>query len=252
MNRTGLIIALAIAAAVGLVFGLYPQLDILAVAPFFNTTTERWLGFNPVAWYLRDLSMWLCALVAAPAFIALAMKLVRPRRRMLVPGRAAVVMITTLALAPGILANVILKDNWGRPRPSDIAEFGGPGHFKPWWDPRGECDKNCSFIAGEPSGAFWTLSAAAVAPPAWRAAGYAAALTFGTAVGVLRMTAGGHFFTDVVFAGVFTFLIIWIVHGWLYRWRATRIGDDAVERAIERIALPGYNALMRLLARKRD
>jgi len=251
MNRTGLIIALAIAAPVGLAFGLYPQLDILAVAPFFNTTTERWVGFNPTAWLLRDLSMWLCALVAAPAFIALLVKLVRPRRRMLVPGRAAVLMIATLTLAPGILANVILKDNWGRPRPSDITEFGGPGQFKPWWDPRGECDKNCSFVAGEPSGAFWTLSAAAVAPPAWRAVGYAAALTFGTAVGILRMSAGGHFFTDVVFAGVFTFLIIWIVHRWLYRWR-TRIADDAVERAIERIALPGYDALRRLFARKRE
>jgi membrane-associated phospholipid phosphatase len=57
---------------------------------------------------------------------------------------------------------------------------------------------------------------------------------FGTGVGVLRMAAGAHFFSDVVFAGVFTFLLIWLTHGWLYRWRPTRISDGDVEAALER------------------
>ena len=61
---------------------------------------------------------------------------------------------------------------------------------------------------------------------------------FGTAVGVLRMAAGAHFFTDVVFAGVFAFLVIWLTHGWLYRWRRTRITDDDVERVVERVSRP--------------
>jgi lipid A 4'-phosphatase len=48
------------------------------------------------------------------------------------------------------------------------------------------------------------------------------------------MAAGAHFFTDWVFAGVFSFLVIWCVHGWLYRWPRTRTSDEAVERALER------------------
>ena len=51
------------------------------------------------------------------------------------------------------------------------------------------------------------------------------------------MAGGGHFFSDVVFAGVLTFLVIWLVHGLLYRWRATRITDRAIERALEFVAL---------------
>ena len=39
-------------------------------------------------------------------------------------------------------------------------------------------------------------------------------------------------FTDVVFSGVFTFLVIWLVHGLVYRWPTTRLSDDAIERAI--------------------
>src|SRR5439155_19605392 len=142
--------------------------------------------------------------IAAAAFIAVAIKLVLPRRPMLIPGRGAVLMIATLTLAPGLLANVILKDEWGRPRPQEIEAFGGREHFVAWWDPRGDCPTHCSFVAGEPSGAFWTLAPATLVPPPWRALAYGAAVAFGSAVGVLRMAAGGHFFTDVVFAGVVT------------------------------------------------
>jgi len=38
-----------------------------------------------------------------------------------------------------------------------------------------------------------------------------------------------------VFSGVFTFLVIWIVHGLIYRWR-TRLTDAQVEGWIESIA----------------
>jgi membrane-associated phospholipid phosphatase len=64
------------------------------------------------------------------------------------------------------------------------------------------------------------------------------------------MAGGGHFFTDVVFSGVFTFLLIWLVHGLLFRWRATRISDRAVERALERLALPLHGTVARCLPRR--
>jgi lipid A 4'-phosphatase len=236
MNRTGLVIALAVAAVVGLVFGIWPDLDLKLAALFYDPARHGfWRSHDPTYLRLRDASTWLVALVAAPAVVALLLKLLRPRRPLVVPGRAIVLMLLTLALAPGVLANLLLKEHWDRPRPIDVAEFGGAEHFRPWWDPRGDCPKNCSFIAGEPSGAFWTLSAAAVVPPPWRAFAYGAALAFGAAVGVLRMAAGAHFFSDVVFAGVFTFLLIWLTHGWLYRWPRTRITDAAVERVLERV-----------------
>jgi hypothetical protein len=34
---------------------------------------------------------------------------------------------------------------------------------------------------------------------------------------------------------VFTFLLIWLVHGLLYRWPATRTTDAAIERKIARL-----------------
>jgi lipid A 4'-phosphatase len=130
-----------------------------------------------------------------------------------------------------------------------VQEFYGPDQFVAWWDPRGACEKNCSFVAGEGAGGFWALAPAALAPPAWRPLAYGAALLFGAAAGGLRISGGAHFFSDVAFSGIFTFLIVWLMHGLIYRWAATRITDEQVEAAIERVALPPHLLLMRLLGR---
>ena len=138
-----------------------------------------------------------------------------------------------------------------QPRPIDVTQFGGDQHFVAWWDPRGDCPGNCSFVSGDVSGAVWTLAPAALVPPPWRAIAYGAALALGIGMAAVRIMAGGHFFTDTVFAGVFTFLIIWVVHGLIYRWPRTRLTDESVDRAIERFALPGHDFLVGLLRKRK-
>jgi len=255
MNRTGLIVALAIAVVAGLAFGLYPELD-LRVARYFYAFIDA--GKNAFAWRIypplmlaRDIALWISALLIAPVVAALVIKLIRPKQKLLVSGRAIVFLITTLALAPGLLANVLLKDHWGRPRPIDVTQFGGDQHFVAWWDPRGDCPSNCAFVSGDVSGAFWTIAPAALAPPQWRAIAYGAALALGTGMAAIRMMAGGHFPSDVLFAGIFTFLVIWITYALIYRWPRTRLSDDDVERAIERVALPCSNFFAALFGGKR-
>src|SRR4051794_29551585 len=170
MSRSALAIALAIAAIVGLIFAVWPELDLKLAAVFFDPARGGfWRSYDAFYLRVRDASTWVITLVAVPAGFALLMKFVRPHRPLLIPGRAIVLMLLTLALAPGVIANLLLKEHWGRPRPIDVAQFGGDEHFRPWWDPRGDCPKNCSFIAGEPTAAFWTMAAAAVAPAQWRA-----------------------------------------------------------------------------------
>lgn len=241
MNRTGLIIALAIAAVTGLAFGLFPELD-LAVARHFHAYIDA--GHNAFAWRIsrpvmlvRNIGLSVGAVLIAPAVTALVLKLILPERKMLVSGRAIVFLIATMALAPGLLVNVVLKDHWGRPRPIDVTEFGGTQHFVAWWDRRGDCPSNCSFVSGDVAGAFWTIAPATLAPPQWRALAYGAALALGTGMAAFRVMAGAHFVSDVVLAGVFTFLIIWLMYGLIYRWPRTRLSDEKIEGAIERAGL---------------
>jgi lipid A 4'-phosphatase len=256
MNRTALGIALPIAVVVGVIFGVHAQFDIDISRLFFEPDTKLFrVSGHPWEQHARTAARWLITLIVAPSGVAILGKLLLPRRRMLIGGPAALFLLLTTALGPGLIANTLLKDHWGRPRPIDITEFGGSYRFTPWWNPGGPCPNNCSFIAGEPSGAFWTLAPAALAPPQWRAVAYGAALGFGAALGLLRIAAGGHFFTDVVFAGVIIYLVVWWMHGLIFRWRATRLAENAVERAL---AWPGetlcraFSALARLIGRRSD
>jgi len=240
MNRTGLIIALVIAAVNGLVFGFFPDLE-LRVAQHFHDVVDTagnafaW-RFYPPLMLARDIGLWVSTAIIIPVLLALAIKLVLPTRKLLVPGRAIIFLVATLALGPGLLVNVVLKDHWGRSRPIDVTQFGGTERYVRWWDPRGDCPNNCSFVSGDVSGAFWTIAPAALAPPAWRAATYGAAIALGTAMAAFRVIAGGHFVSDVVFAGVFTFLVIWLAYALIYRWPRTRLSDKNIERDIERFS----------------
>jgi membrane-associated PAP2 superfamily phosphatase len=234
MNRTGLTIALVIGAVTGIVFGFFPQLDVTIANWFYDPVTHSFVGRNEAIVHVRDAATYFVGLLVAPAVLAILGKLVMPRRRMLIPGRAALFLTVSLALGPFLLANVGLKDFWGRMRPLDIVQFGGTDRFTPWWDPRGPCPDNCSFVGGEAATAFWTLAPAALTPPQWRPLAYAAAIVFGSGIGVLRMAGGGHFFTDIVFAGVLMFIMLWALYGAIYRWRRTRLADEDVEGPLER------------------
>jgi len=255
MNRTGLLIALAIAGVTGLVFGLYPGLD-LEVARYFHAFEDHSrnmfaLRLFPPLMKARDTGLWIGTILVAPAVCALIVKLLLPRRRMLISGRATVFLIATMALAPGLLVNVLLKDHWGRPRPIDVTQLGGNQNFVAWWDPRGDCPSNCSFVSGDVAGAAWTFAPAALAPPHWRALAYAAALALAVGMGTIRVMAGAHFPSDVIFAGIFTFLIVWITYAVIYRWRRTRFSDKDVERALERVAMQGYDLIAGLFGGSR-
>jgi membrane-associated PAP2 superfamily phosphatase len=246
MNRSGLCIALGLALVVGLLFGIYPELDLKLAALFYDPATRTFpLKSDTLAGVARDGAMWIAWGLALPAIVALVVKLVRPDRPLLVPGRTVIFLLVTLALAAGVLTNLTFKSHWGRPRPVVVTQFNGPEPFVPWWDPRGTCGRNCSFFSGEGATAFWTYAPAALTPPQWRPLAFAAATLFGVITSVLRMAFGGHFFSDVAAAGLVTFLVVWLAHGYIYRWRSTRLSDARVDAALTRLAWPGYRVLQK-------
>jgi len=246
MNRTGLFVALSLALVVGLLFGIYPELDLKLAALFFDPASKTFPAkFDAEAAILRDGAMWIAWGLAIPPIVALVAKLVRPDRPLLMSGRAIVFLLVTLVLSAGVFTNFTFKSYWGRPRPVVVTQFNGPDQFVPWWDPRGACGRNCSFFAGEGATACWTFAPAALTPPAWRPLAYAAATLFGVVTSVLRMAFGGHFFTDVAAAGLVTFLLVWLVHGYIYRWPRTRMSDEGIDAALTPLAWPWYRLAKR-------
>src|ERR1700719_4391329 len=81
-------------------------------------------------------------------------------------------------------------------------------------------------------------------PPPSRYVALGAAGLYGVVVASIRMPAGGHFLSDVIFAAIFTGLVIWTVHGFLFRCPATR----AEERALDAVLAKFGRAIARFFA----
>jgi lipid A 4'-phosphatase len=73
--------------------------------------------------------------------------------------------------------------------------------------------------------------------------------SFGSIISLSRIVVGGHFLSDVVFAGVFTFLIVWVLYAIIYRWKPTRLDDNKIEKALERFSAY-IGIIYRLISRR--
>jgi len=147
-----------------------------------------------------------------------------------------------LAVGPGFVANVGFKDHWGRARPNEVAEFSGKKTFTPPLLPSDQCDSNCSFVSGEAASVFLPFYAMALLLPQSAALFLASGTVCGLTAGLVRVAQGGHFLSDVIFAGIFMLLTVALVHMAVFRhrpastWPADRpvfLADDAANRSKE-------------------
>lgn len=153
---------------------------------------DRWWG-----WLAYRLPAWITAAIVVVGAAALVVGLASPARRRLV--RAGGWWLLALLLGPGLLVNVALKDGWGRPRPRETVGFGGTQAFHQPWQP-GVGHSLPSGHAAVP---------ALLAVGAWlglrrrRRLALVAAVAGGALtvwIGGVRMLAGAHWLSDVVWA----------------------------------------------------
>jgi membrane-associated PAP2 superfamily phosphatase len=215
----------AVAAALSLcclLFSLWPQLDLMfsrlflqADGEFVGNRLDAVLAvYHAVPWLGRAAGLVALAVLFAcwrrPDRVA-----ARWRRRLQALG-------LTMLLAVGLVINGGLKEHWGRARPSAVLAAGAQAHFEPALRPSEQCLHNCSFVSGHAATGFALMSLGMFGAPATRRRWWWIGAVAGTVVGIGRIAQGGHFLSDIGFAGV----VVWACHaairqGWLRhrRWR---------------------------------
>jgi membrane-associated PAP2 superfamily phosphatase len=207
------LVLIAIAGALtGLVFGIFPQLDLRISAQFYDPVQHTWpVDKSALLPSYRNVNALVAVSLAifatcARAFAALF------NRAALLSQRSVLFLLGGLVLGPGLIVNVLLKPLWGRPRPAEVIQFGGVFDFVPWWNPFGQCSGNCSFVSGEVSVAVWLLAWSFVVPIRYRGTVMAATMLNCVVAGTSRIAVGSHFASDVLFAAVLTALALWFTH----------------------------------------
>jgi len=154
-------------------------------------------------------------LAAAALALYMAAKSGKARREY---SRTCLVVILSVILGPGILVNGILKPCWGRPRPAEIAAFGGTQEYRPVWRPSGPGGGK-SFPCGHCSMGFSMASGAAFYSfhPVLSICALAGGIAYGLLLGLTRIIQGGHFPTDVLWAGVLVLGVIAVLYYFVFR-----------------------------------
>jgi lipid A 4'-phosphatase len=206
---TLILLALVLLSAI---FLAWPELDLAVSRAFYDPTLGFYLGNNRWLWILREsgrLSAWF---VGALALTSIAGKLMRPDRPSLIAPGLIVFLVASLAIGPGIVVNLILKNHWGRPRPYAVDVFGGNVPYVEVWKVSSFCERNCSFVSGEASTAIWLMALALIFPARWRVPALIVLGFYALAVSANRIAFGGHFASDVLLAWCVTLLVMVILY----------------------------------------
>ncbi|HIJ81878.1 MAG TPA: phosphatase PAP2 family protein [Desulfuromonadales bacterium] len=122
------------------------------------------------------------------------------QRRYLV--KAGFFLVLLLALGPGLLVNSVFKEYWGRPRPREIVQSGGTKTYLHPWQ-KGVAHGGRSFPSGHASAAFYLSAPYFIYRRRNRRAAWywmTGGLCFGVMMSVARITQGGHFLSDNLWA----------------------------------------------------
>lgn len=104
-----------------------------------------------------------------------------------------------LLIGSGLITNAILKDQWGRPRPKQITAFDGTEKFERLLHYEPESTGK-SFPCGHATVGYFFLAFVPLLTGRRRWWLLAISLLFGTLIGIARITQGGHFTSDVIWA----------------------------------------------------
>ncbi len=212
MNNSLLLASLLVGLAAAILFLAFPGLDLAFSALFVDDSGEFHLGQIAAVRQLRAVFNLAFAGFCALAIAGLAAALLL-RRRLLGQGwREWLYLLAAAITGPGLVANLLFKDHWGRARPVQVEQFGGDAMFSPVLLFSDQCQRNCSFVSGEASSIYLMFFALAMLLPVWRKPLFLVGIVAGSTAGLVRIAAGGHFLGDVLFAGIFMALVAQLLH----------------------------------------
>ena len=148
----------------------------------------------------RDAGLWVGTLLIAPFLAALAIKLILPKRKLLVSGRAIFFLVATLALGPGLWVNVVLEGSLGPAAPDRCQTVRRRRAFHGVVGSARRLSEQLRLRFGRRVGRVLDRSRR----PFWRRRPggrlrWAPRLTLGAGMAAMRMMAGAHFASDVIF-----------------------------------------------------
>jgi len=191
-------------------FTTYPELDILVSSLFYSAEAGKFVWrYAAVNSFVYEYTNYL-AYILTFSLLGLVVAAYGSKIQVLTKKKKVIMFLfLTLVAGPGFVVNTVFKDNWDRPRPREVIEFGGSFKFEPPLSPTFECEDCYSFVSGHASVGFYFF---AVALLLRKRRWLLLPVLMGGGIGFVRIMQGGHFLSDVIFSG----WVVWFVSVVMY------------------------------------
>lgn len=218
------------------VFAIWPGLDVW-LTQFFYSAASHSFPANQSPWVhtLYVATPWLTRTVFVVSCLVLLYFNVRPQSHLLVIQRRLLAWVIMAVVGLGVVVDWGLKDNVGRPRPEQLEIFGHSKPFVPAFELSAHCDVNCGFVSGHAAAGFSVMAWGMWSTWSRRKRWLLAATTAGLVIGAVRIVQGGHFLSDVIFAGWAVWLSYQAIRQtWLLlrlrRYKRTLLGEIPLQK----------------------
>jgi lipid A 4'-phosphatase len=189
-------------------FTVFPQVDIWFSHLFYSDQgvfkANDWLFVKGV----YHLTPWMGRGAFIFALCTLLLSILSPAKVSRRHWRRAAAVVSVVVLGIGLLVHTVLKDGMGRPRPRDLQTFMGVTAYVPVMVPSQFCQSNCSFVSGHAAVGFAVMSMGMLSVRRRRQFWLFTGMVAGSLIGLVRISQGGHFLSDVVFS----MIAIWGAH----------------------------------------
>ena len=196
-------------AALSLSLLLLPEIDLNITKFVYNNEQGFYLADNVFFIFLYNIIPIMTYVVCIICILGIILKFINTKSIRSALTSSYSFLLTCAILGPGLIVNSLFKNNFGRPRPLQIADFGGSSYYVPPFAISDQCLTNCSFTSGHAAMAFYFTALAYITPVSNHQKNivYIIGIFFGFLIGFARIVQGGHFFSDVYFSCLIILII---------------------------------------------
>ncbi|WP_294961860.1 phosphatase PAP2 family protein [Sulfurimonas sp.] len=200
-----------------IIFVTFPQIDITVASLFYDGKSFP-LNGSWIENILYHSVKPLIIIFALSSIIIFIYNNIKKKNILGIDSKAIIFILLILTIAPALIVNTTLKENWGRARPAQTINFGGDKEFTPAFIPSNQ--GGYSFSSGHTAAAFSLLGFALLAKRRKKLF-ISLVMIYGTLVSIARMASGGHFLSDVVTSFFIVFISTYIIYKLIFKKEST-------------------------------
>lgn len=195
------------------IFIFFPQIDLFITSLFYDGKSFPANGTWIEGFFYFSVKPIIIVLVISTLLLFL-YNFFGKKNILNVNAKVVLYILLVLGVAPGLIVNATLKENWERARPSQTTNFGGTQEFTPAFIPTDQ--GGYSFSSGHAAAAFSLIGFVLLAKKR-KKTWMTIAVVYAVFVGVARMASGGHFLSDVLTSFFIVYIFTYMFYGLLLK-----------------------------------